>query len=360
MGLVNEFSDLLVTMDFQLPSELEAIAPPEMRGRGRDDVRLMVSQYNDDRVIHTDFPHLSDHLLAGDVLVINTSGTRQAALHAVRTDGSVLRLHLSTHLPDGRWVVELRQVDSEKNVPFLDARSGDVVLLPAGSQARLIAAYQNHYAKGGVRLWAAELEIAKHEIETYLSFFGTPIQYGYARQPYPISAYQTVYHTEIGSAEMPSAGRAFTPALITSLVAKGVQVAPLILHTGVASLEADEAPYAEYYRVPQPTADLVNTARQKGRRVIAVGTTSVRALETLTSEGGYVESGEGWTELVITPERGIYAVDGMLTGFHEPRASHLAMLQALAGCHHLELTYQSALDHRYLWHEFGDLHLILP
>jgi S-adenosylmethionine:tRNA ribosyltransferase-isomerase len=164
----------------------------------------------------------------------------------------------------------------------------------------------------------------------------------------------------MGSAEMPSAGRAFTPELITRLVARGVQVAPLLLHTGVASLEEHEPPYEEFYRVPLETARRVNAARAAGKRVVAVGTTVVRALESVTDEEGGTHPGEGWTPLVVTPERGIRAVHGMLTGLHEPRASHLAMLEALAGRRHLEVAYAEALTAQYLWHEFGDLHLILP
>ncbi|MCA9875449.1 MAG: S-adenosylmethionine:tRNA ribosyltransferase-isomerase, partial [Anaerolineales bacterium] len=163
-----------------------------------------------------------------------------------------------------------------------------------------------------------------------------------------------------GSAEMPSAGRAFTPQLITRLVAKGVQFAPLVLHTGVASLEANEPPYGERFRVTTFTANLVNAAHAEGRRIIAVGTTAVRALETAAGADGLVRAASGWTELVITPRRGLRIVSGLLTGLHEPRASHLAMLEAFTGRRHLELTYAAALRCRYLWHEFGDLHLILP
>jgi len=159
---------------------------------------------------------------------------------------------------------------------------------------------------------------------------------------------------------MPSAGRAFTPELITRLIARGIQIAPLLLHTGVASLEAHEPPYEEFYRVPSATARLVNAARAADRRIIAVGTTVVRALETATDAQGVIHPGEGWTHLVITPERGIRAINALLTGLHEPRASHLAMLAALAGVHHLQIAYAAALREHYLWHEFGDLHLILP
>jgi S-adenosylmethionine:tRNA ribosyltransferase-isomerase len=177
---------------------------------------------------------------------------------------------------------------------------------------------------------------------------------------WPIEYYQTVYATEPGSAEMPSAGRAFTPELITALVARGIGIAPLVLHTGVASLESHEPPYEEYFRVPAETARAINAARTAGGRLIAVGTTVVRALETAAEPDGTVHPGEGWTRLVITPQRGVHAIDGILTGWHEPEASHLSMLEAIAGRRHLEVAYAAALEGRYLWHEFGDLHLILP
>ena len=189
---------------------------------------------------------------------------------------------------------------------------------------------------------------------------GQPIRYGYVRGSWPISMYQNVYANEPGSAEMPSAGRPFTPEVITRLVAKGVGIAPLVLHTGVSSLESYESPYAEYYRVPAHTSHLVNDTHRQGGRVIAIGTTVVRSLETVADERGHVHPGEGWTETVITPERGVYAVDGLLTGWHEPEASHLDMLEAIAGRPLVERSYDAALAESYLWHEFGDVHLILP
>ncbi len=210
----------------------------------------------------------------------------------------------------------------------------------------------------GSRLWLSSLDLPRPPDE-YLDRHGFPIRYGYVRESWPVSYYQTVYATETGSAEMPSAGRAFTPELITRLVSRGVQFAPLILHTGVASLEDDEPPYDEFYRVPPDTARLVNAARAAGRRVVAVGTTVVRALETVTDNDGTSHPGEGWTRLVVTPERPIRSVSAMLTGLHEPRSTHLAMLEALAGREHLRVAYREALREGYLWHEFGDVHLIL-
>jgi len=210
-----------------------------------------------------------------------------------------------------------------------------------------------------VRLWVATLDLPSPLVE-YLCQHGRPIRYRYVPDSWPITAYTNVYATEPGSAEMPSAGRALTTDVITDLVAHGIVVAPIVLHTGVASLEAHEAPYPERYRVPPTTARLVNEAKHAGHLVVAVGTTVVRALETVTDDDGVVHPGEGWTELVVTPERGVRAVDGLLTGWHEPQASHLRLLEAVAGRAALELAYATALAAGYRWHEFGDVHLILP
>ena len=368
----------LPSLDFELPSRLEADAPPEARGFARDEVRLMVSYRSDDRVVHSAFRDIGDFLEAGDVLVINTSGTMNAALHAEREDGTALELHLSTRLPADLWIVELRRPTGAATKPFRYAMAGETLRLAGGATVTLHAPYASGSPRTkGSRLWISSLDLPG-PLEEYLERYGFPIRYGYVRESWPSSYYQTVYATETGSAEMPSAGRAFTPKLITRLVARGVQVAPLILHTGVASLEDNEPPYEEFYRVPPETARLVNAARVSGRRVVAVGTTVVRALETVTDPDGTTHPGEGWTSLIVTPERGIRSVDGMLTGMHEPRSTHLAMLealvereppapasrsrrtQAITGREHLEIAYAEALREGYLWHEFGDLHLILP
>ncbi len=350
-------------LDFELPPALEAGEPPEERGLARDEVRLMVSYRADDRIVHARFRDLPDFLRAGDVLIINTSGTMNAALPAMRADGTPVELHLSTHLPADLWTVELRRPGAQGTTPFREASAGETLTLPAGSTATLHTPYAldrcDAAVEASTRLWIASLHLPC-AFEAYLAEHGFPIRYGYVREQWPLSYYQTVYATEVGSAEMPSAGRAFTAELITRLVAHGVQVAPLLLHTGVASLEDHEPPYEEFYRVPLETARIVNAALLDGRRVIAVGTTVVRALETVTDTEGVTHPGEGWTRLVVTPQRGIRAASAMLTGLHEPRASHLAMLAALAGHEHLRLCYAAALRERYLWHEFGDLHLILP
>ena len=354
--------------DFELPDELIAHEPPEARGRTRDGVRLMVSRISNDAVAHTHFSHFSDFLKRGDVLVINTSKTINAAFEATREahDGSTsdVMLHLSTRL-FGRgepWVVEVRHRSATGTSPLLDAQPDEILRLPGGATARLISPYapgQVGLTSDRVRLWIAELWLPESGLD-YAEQYGSPIRYSYVPRSWPLEYYQTVFADEPGSAEMPSAGRAFTNEMLQELGRKGVRIAPLVLHTGVSSLEIDEPPYPERYHVSYPTALAVNSARRLGGRVIAVGTTVVRALETAVADDGYVRASGGWTDLVITPDRGIRSVDGLLTGLHGPKASHLAMLEALAGRDHLSRAYEELVNQKYLWHEFGDLHLILP
>jgi S-adenosylmethionine:tRNA ribosyltransferase-isomerase len=332
-------------LDFELPSALEAHEPPEARGLARDQVRLLVSHLEDDRIEHRRFTDLPSVLRAGDVVVANDSGTLAAALTVSRDDGSELNLHVSTRLPAGLWVVEPRRIQ---------AHPGETFGLPDGSSLRLLVPYT-----GSSRLWIAQFD-ADVNVAELLKCFGRAITYPYVHGQWPIEMYQTVYAGAPGSAEMPSAGRAFSPNVLEQLAHHGVQFATLTLHTGVASLEGHERPYAEEYSVPERTARSVREAKADGRRVIAVGTTVVRALESAAeASDGEVIATHAWTELVITPERGVRVVDGLLTGFHEPKASHLAMLEAIAGRCHLEKAYRAALDGGYLWHEFGDLHLIV-
>ena len=340
---------------FELPQALEAHEPPEARGLARDEVRLMVAQRSDGSLVHARFNELPRFLDPGDLLVINTSATLPAAVPARRADGTVLELHFATeapHLPGGDWwVVELRSADGSS--PFKAARAGERLELP-GADVELTAPYAT-----GARLWLARL-IAGEPLRDYLARHGHPIRYGYVPHEWPPDAYQTAYALEPGSAEMPSAGRPFTPELVTRLVAGGVLIAPITLHTGVSSPERHEAPYPERYEVPAATARLVNAVHGWRGRVVAVGTTAVRALESAATRYGIARASAGWTDLVITPEQGLRVVDGLLTGWHEPQASHLQMLEAVAGRDLLALSYRAALEQGYLWHEFGDSHLILP
>jgi S-adenosylmethionine:tRNA ribosyltransferase-isomerase len=350
-------------LNFSLPPELEADTPPEARGLRRDQVRLMVSNYHSGQVQHARFDNLPDLLDEGDVVVINTSGTRKAALLATRADGTELELHLSIHLDDDLWTVEPRALSADgKSKHFEGIIPGEVLKLPGGASAILQACYVSDCEQGAgasQTLWVANLHLPA-PVDDYLPRWGFPIRYNYVKDRWPISYYQTVYATETGSAEMPSAGRPFTTELLDRLSARRIQVLPLLLHTGVSNIETHEPPYKEYYRVPAETARAVTQARLDGRRVIAVGTTVVRALESVAENDGRVHPGEGWTCLVVTPQGGLRAVSALVTGFHEPEATHLAILEALAGIPHIRAAYQEALKQGYLWHEFGDLHLIVP
>jgi S-adenosylmethionine:tRNA ribosyltransferase-isomerase len=332
------------TLDFVLPEALEAREPPEARGLARDEVRLLVSYRADDRIVHTRFNELPALLSAGDLLVVNISETLPAALTATRADSSEFALHLSTRQRGDIWVVEPR-----KTAPT----AGERVSLPAGAAATFTAPYRESH-----RLWEARLEFPGPWL-AYLHRWGKPIAYPYVSREWPLEVYQTVYASRPGSAEMPSAGRAFSPRVLEALHEKGVRIDPIVLHTGVSSLEKDEPPYKEWFEVPQDTVDAIHRTKAMGGRVIAVGTTVVRAVESSADASGQLIASRGWTELVVTPERGVRFVDGLLTGFHEPKASHLAMLEAIAGRAHLRKTYEAALEKGYLWHEFGDLHLIL-
>ena len=349
-----------------LPARLEAAEPPEARGLKRDDVRLLVSRIATGAIVHSRFSELPRWLSPGDVLVVNTSGTLNAAIAARSSDGQQFELHLSTRLPGNFWVVELRRPGPVASLPFSDTRAGTALDLDGGGRITILAPYP---LAGSLdarsRLWIAAPQLGA-PVLAYLERFGNPIRYDYVRSPWPSSMYQTVFATEPGSAEMPSAGRPFTPELVTRLVANGIQIAPLLLHTGVASLEDHEPPYEEYFRVPPETAERVNAARHARRRVIAVGTTVVRALETVTDTRRITSPGEGWTSLVITDERPLRSVNGMITGFHEPRATHLAIVRQVIAApgedplsSHLDRAYGEARRAGYLWHEFGDSHLIV-
>lgn len=330
-------------LEFVLPPALAAHEPPEARGLARDGVRLLLSRGGRPPAHHrfTDLPAL---LQPGDLIVVNNSATLPAAVSLDR-----LAVHFSTARDDGTWLVELRRRTAKASEPYGGGEPGEWLPLPGRATLRLIE-------RETPRLWRARLD---RDVEPYLRAYGVPIRYSYVARDWPIETYQTVFATVPGSAEMPSAGRPFSADLVTALVARGVQIAPITLHTGVASPEKDEPPYAERYAVPPATARLVNLTRRSGGQVVAAGTTVVRALETAAGGDGPVSASAGWTRHVVTPDTGVRAVTGLITGLHEPRSSHLMMLTAIAGAAPLARAYEEALREGYLWHEFGDTHLIL-
>lgn len=342
---------------FELPDELSAAAPAEARGLARDEVRLLVVDMQ--CIEHARFRDIGRFLAAGDLLVVNTSGTVNAALDGIRAGDAPVVVHFSSPLEDGTWVVELRTAPLAAK-PILDAATGENVTLPRGATLTLVSPYPlqaNTTPHRGTRLWRAA--IGSGSTNGLLAREGRPIAYGYVSERWPTAFYQTVFANEPGSAEMPSAARPFTPELVTRLVTSGIMIAPIVLHAGVSSQEFGEPPIAERFRVPTATAHLVNWTRRAGGRVIAVGTTVVRALESAGKPDGSIAPAHGWTDLVLGPDRPARVVDGLVTGMHTPDASHLLLLEAVAGPAIVQRAYNAALERRYLWHEFGDLSLLL-
>jgi S-adenosylmethionine:tRNA ribosyltransferase-isomerase len=357
---------------------LVASRPPEERGLSRDGVRLLAA--TPDGIVHARFGDLPRFLSAGDLLVVNTSATIAAAVDGLRGDGRPVVVHFSSPLEDGTldeaeagtgtpgaaaagegppgeatWLVELRK-DAAATGPVTDAAPGETVTLPAGASLTLVRRYPGPTA---TRIWVAAVA-AGGAVGAFLAWHGRPIRYSYVPDPWPLSAYQTVFARTPGSAEMPSAGRPFTTGLVTDLLAAGIVIAPVTLHAGVASLEAGEPPLPERFSVPEPTAQLVNLTRAAGRRVVAVGTTCTRALESAVGPGGTVRARHGRTDLVLGVGHPARVVSGLVTGWHDPEASHLALLEAVAGPKLVHAAYLEAEEEGYLWHEFGDSCLLLP
>lgn len=340
----------LAELSFERPLTLQADRPPEARHLQRDEVRLLVTTPAGHT--HTTFTHLAEFLEPGDLVVINRSATVPASLPVQGSNGDFL-LNLSTNYGDGVWLAEPRWSTSEPGP--LPLAPGDQLMV--GDQPlQLVAPYP-----GLPRLWFVRTEADLCQV---MAAYGQPIRYGYVADPYPLAAYQTIFAKTPGSAEMPSAGRPFSQRVVQALRQRGVNLAGITLHTGVSSLEIEteqveaQPMYAEPFHVPVATARLVNATRAAGHRVIAVGTTVVRALESAWN-GRKVCPARGFTRLFIHPQRGVEVVDGLVTGFHDPLASHLAMLYAVAGRETIQDSYRVAVEHDYLWHEFGDSHLIL-
>jgi S-adenosylmethionine:tRNA ribosyltransferase-isomerase len=339
---------------FDAPDEASAVAPPEVRGSSRDDVRMLVAR--PDRLRHRRFRDLPHQLAPGDLVVVNNSATVNGEIDGVRGRTPVV-LHAATRLDAATWVVELRTAP-DASAPLLDAVAGETIGV-GELPVTLLAPYPHEGSSptgSGNRLWRARVE---GDLRALLDRHGRPIAYGYLDGRYPLAAYQSIFSTVPGSAEMASAGRPFTNALVTRLVARGIGVAPVTLHTGVSSQEVDEGPQAECYDVPPATARLVELTRQHGGRVVATGTTVTRALESAVHDGS-VRTSSGWTERVITPEHPGVVVNGLITGWHDALASHLLLVEAIAGTGLVQQAYDAAVSGGYRWHEFGDSALFLP
>jgi S-adenosylmethionine:tRNA ribosyltransferase-isomerase len=345
---------------FHRSATSDATEPPEAHGIARDAVKLLVAQPSG--VSHARFANIGDYLGAGDLLVVNNSATLPAAVDGRRA-GHPIAVHFSMACSAKIWVVELRPAVHATG-HLRDIRPDERIDLPGGS-ALLIESSYPEPGVDGARLWTARVVIegpagSEDRVLSYLARHGRPIRYSYVPQPWSLDYYQTVFARRPGSAEIPSAARPFSTELVTALVADGVGIAPITLHTGVSSAEPGEPPAPEPFDVPMATARLVNLTHTAGARVIAVGTTVTRALESAADTDGAVRAAGGWTDLVLGPNRPARVIDGLITGWHDVGASHLSLLEAVAGPTLVAMAYREAVDHGYLWHEFGDSALLLP
>lgn len=322
---------------------IEATAPIETRGLQRDEVRLLVTDRTSRLHTHAAFYELADFLRDGDLIVVNDSATVAAALPARRANGDPIELHVSTMIDQRIWVAEPRGT----------VLCGEELRLPGGGSAVTIAPVEPALP----RLWYTWFQLPQPMLE-YLERAGEPIRYDYVKQRFPLRDYQTIFAREPGSSEMPSAARPFTPRVLDALRAKGVEIAAITLHCGVASFEAPERPGMERFTVSHSTAERINATRRRGGRVIAIGTTVLRALESAL-DGDDVIAASGWTDLVIDDRHHVRSADGMLTGFHDGNATHIWILQAFLDRELLASAYDEAAEEQYRYHEFGDVHLIL-
>jgi len=339
---------------FHRPPDSDAAEPPEAHGVARDAVKLLVARPGG--VSHARFADLGEYLRPGDLLVVNNSATLPAAVDGRRA-GEPIAIHFSTARAEKVWVVELRPAaNATGQLP--DIRVGERIEMSGGGAIVVTSSYPEPEVGGG-RLWTARVVI-EGDVVSYLGRHGRPIRYSYVPRHWPLDYYQTVFARHPGSAEMPSAARPFSAELVSALVADGIAIAPITLHAGVSSAQAGEPPFPELFHVPPATARMVNLTRANGGRVVAVGTTVTRALESAADADGVVGAALGWTDLVLGPRRPCRVVDGLITGWHEAGASHLLLLEAVARPDLVATAYREAVERGYLWHEFGDTALLLP
>ena len=342
------------TIEFDLPPELEAHQPPEMRGLRRDGVRLLVLPRSDDTpLVHTQFSALGQFLREGDLLVVNDSRTLPALLHARDERGQDLEVRLAQRHSDDCWDALLLKDRTHVG------RSGMRLEFGHGLTARVDAPNPELPF-----LWQVQFNQCCTELLDLIYRIGLPIRYNYVAEALPLDLYQTVYAAGPGSVEMVSAGRPLTWELLLGLRRLGIRLASISLHTGLSSsrdeaIDATYPNYVEEYDLPAETVHAIQACHRAGGRVIAVGTTVVRTLETVAGENRTLAAAHGWTRLHISAGHRLRVVDGLLTGLHEPESSHLDLLSAFVEPARLKEIYLDAIERGYLWHEFGDMNLII-
>lgn len=343
---------------FELPDALAAREPPERRGLARDGVRLLAADRRTGALRHGLFRDLADYLRPGDCLVLNASRTLPASLSARLGDAlgdAPVEVRLARRIDPRLWAALI--LDG-----FGNPREGDgsgTLRFPGGLAAEVLGT-----DTANPRLRRIRFSESGPGLMQRLSRMGKPVRYWYASDSWGLDWYQTVFAREPGSMEMPSAGRAFTWRMLLDLRKRGIATAFLVLHAGLSSFmdqefDASHPMPVEPYRIGPEAAAAVNRARSSGGRILAVGTTVVRALESAAERDGSISAREAATALRITRDHRLKVADGLITGFHEPEASHLDLLSAFLPEERLQAVYGEALANRYLWHEFGDINLIL-
>ncbi|MBO8163858.1 MAG: tRNA preQ1(34) S-adenosylmethionine ribosyltransferase-isomerase QueA [Brevibacillus sp.] len=336
--------------DFDLPEELIAQQPlPE-----RTASRLLVLRKDTGELAHRRFRDLISYLDPGDVLVLNDSRVLPARLIGIKPDtGAKVEVLLLKALGDDRWEVLVK--------PGRRIKPGTLVEFGGG----MLRCECEAVTEAGGRIVRFHYEGIFYEVLDRLGSMPLP-PYIHA-QLEDKERYQTVYARERGSAAAPTAGLHFTEAYLKEIEAKGVHLAYVTLHVGLGTFRPVNADtveehqmHAEYYELPAVTADLVNRAKEEGRRVIAVGTTSCRTLETVGRQhAGRLAASSGWTDMFIYPGYSFQVIDGLLTNFHLPKSTLVMLVSALAGRENVLAAYREAVRQRYRFFSFGDAMLII-
>jgi len=343
---------------FELPPGLCAGEPPEQRGIPRDQIRLLVAHRDSDQVEHSRLNRLDNFLRPGDLLVFNSSRTLPASLQGCAAPaGPCMEARLAEHLPDDAWLALLLCQNGDPAGCGLQAG----MKIGFGMELEAVVEGRDDFIP---RLWKLRFSKSGTELIDLLYRIGRPIRYEHVSTPWNLDAYQTIFAREPGSAEMPSAARGFSWRLLFDLKRRGIERTCITLHAGLSAYsdEPDDWTHPgseEEFLVSELAAQEIQRTRAAGGRIVAVGTTVVRALESAVDSAGDLRPGHRYTRLRIDSGHALRVVDSLITGFHEPKASHLDLLTAFLPAEKIQRVYKEAVQARYLWHEFGDLNLIL-